>query len=402
MTKADDAYEAARAAFLQGLAHQQAGRWAQAEAQYRQALVHMPGRASVLTNLGAALLALGRAGEALPLLQQALQAEPGNDEALLHQARALQNQGRWAEALASLETLVQRQPGLPGAWLDMAALATRLNRLPQALTALERALQLDDRVGAAWAQYGALLKDLGRPAEAARALQRALAAGADAPAVHYLLAALGDANAPTAAPADYVRQLFDGYAADFDHHLVQGLQYQAHERLVRQVLTGGRRFAAALDLGCGTGLCGALLRPQTGRLEGVDLSPAMLEQARQRGCYDDLHLAELVQHLAHTTLQPDLVLAADVFIYVGDLAPVFAGVQRVLQPGGLLAFSVERHVGTEPWVLRESARYAHERGALRALAAAHGLQPAWEEAAPLRLDQRQPVQGLYLGFSRPA
>src|SRR5207302_1633468 len=96
-----------------------------------------------------------------------------------------------------------------------------------------------------------------------------------------------------------------------------------------------------LDLGCGTGLAGELFRPLSRRLDGVDLSPRMLAQAATRGVYDRLAAGDLLTHLGGTGDRYHLVLAADVFVYLGDLAPVFAAARLVLRAGGWLAFTVE-------------------------------------------------------------
>ena len=178
------------------------------------------------------------------------------------------------------------------------------------------------------------------------------------------------------------------------------LGYEAHRRLVAP-LTGlqAQAFASALDLGCGTGLCGPLLRPIVQRLQGVDLSQPMLDRAAARGVYDALVCADLVEHLQQTPQRHDLVVAADVFIYVGDLDPVFAGVQRVLQPGGVFCFTVESASDEQTVQLHAQLRYAHSLSYLQALARRHGLRVLRTEAQPRRRQRRDavPGRGLYLG-----
>ena len=209
-------------------------------------------------------------------------------------------------------------------------------------------------------------------------------------------------EAPAGAPQAYVRGLFDSYADDFEPHLLNVLRYRAHEAAAQAAAAAlaGTPVDAALDLGCGTGLCGPLLRPLARRLHGLDLSPTMLEQARARGCYDQLVQADLTAYLQQTPERYGLVAAADVFIYVGALEPVFAGVRRVLQPGGVFAFSVESSDG-QALQLRPSLRYAHGADHLRALAAQHGLEIVQAQPLVLREDQRQPIQGQVLCLRAP-
>jgi predicted TPR repeat methyltransferase len=208
--------------------------------------------------------------------------------------------------------------------------------------------------------------------------------------------------APAQAPPAYVRGLFDGYAAGFDEHLVEVLHYRAPQLIAQQVAAlaaaAGRPFGAALDLGCGTGLCAPLLAPHVAQLDGIDLSPTMLVQARTRGIYRHLVQADIAEHLQQCAERYQLLVAADVFIYIGALDGVFGGARRVLQPGGVLCCSVERAGDAEDFVLQPSARYAQSRRYLQALAARHGFDVRAIDEQAIREDQRRPVAGLIATF----
>ena len=201
-------------------------------------------------------------------------------------------------------------------------------------------------------------------------------------------------------PPDYVRSLFDQYAARFDTALVEGLAYRGPELLRVSVeaacAAAGRRasFRMALDLGCGTGLGGPAIKPLAGRLIGVDLSPKMVEQAKAKKLYDRLVVENLVTFLKlQSDAVFDLVFAADVFAYFADLAPLAVACARVLEPGGLLAFSVETHAG-DGVILGEKLRFAHARTHVRAAIAAAGLRLLTLDDAVTRNDGNMPVPGL--------
>lgn len=363
----DSQLERARALFLEGVAHYQAGRLPQAEREFAAALALAPGRPSVLTNLGAVRLKLGRAQEALDLLQQALAQDPDNPEALGHCGTALAELGRPQEALERFD----------------------------------RAIALDPAVPAAWMLRGTVLRELGRRPEAAASWREALARGGDAPLLRYYLAGLEGGEVPAAAPRQYVEALFDGYAPGFESHVVRDLRYDAPQVLVRRIAPQGQPWSSALDLGCGTGLCGALLRPLAQRLTGVDLSARMLEQARARGVYDTLEQADVPDFLAGSTQQFDCVVAADVFIYVGALDGVFRALSPRVAAGGVFAFTVEE--GTQRELeLRPSLRYAHSEAGVRRLAAEHGFGVAAMERRPVREEERQPIPGLFFWLERDA
>lgn len=192
---------------------------------------------------------------------------------------------------------------------------------------------------------------------------------------------------PPQMPRADVIALFDDMAPRFDALLVDELEYRVPEKLAAAIerAAPGRRFAHALDLGCGTGLMGAQLRPRVDRLDGVDLSPRMIERARARGVYDELHTAEVHEHLAETTARHDLIVATDVFIYIGDLAPLVAAARDVLAGGGLLAASAEQHDGVDVR-LAPTGRYQHSRGYLERLAADHDLEVLAFDPSEARLE----------------
>ena len=247
-----------------------------------------------------------------------------------------------------------------------------------------------------------ILKDSGRADEARAAYRGALAHGADAEQVGFYLAALGGEPAPATAPRGYVQALFDDYAHHFDDHLVGALHYRGHEVLVEllQRAATGRPVQRALDLGCGTGLCGARLKAFAACIDGVDLSAQMLAQARRLQVYDQLVQADITEHLQATEARYDLIAAADVFTYIGDLGAVFGAVLRVLQPGGWFGFSVEAAPDEVDFQLRDSMRYAHSRRHVQALAQRHGYTLQQCVQQPMREDQRRPIDALYVVLTR--
>jgi predicted TPR repeat methyltransferase len=220
------------------------------------------------------------------------------------------------------------------------------------------------------------------------------------------IAALGAGQAPPAAPRDYVRALFDEYAPRFDAHLRGALAYRGPELLraaiERACAEAGRAFAfdVCLDLGCGSGLMAEELRERVGALHGCDLSPRMIEIAHATGAYARLHAADIHDYLSEQgERSADLVVAADVFVYMGDLAAVFAQCARVTAPGGLFAFSVQRGEGAD-WSVGADLRYAHTSDYVERLAAAHGFRVMVLEAASTRKDAGRDVPGLVAVLAR--
>ncbi len=220
------------------------------------------------------------------------------------------------------------------------------------------------------------------------------------------LAAHGAGPAAAGTAVSYVEALFDQYAPQFEQSLIDRLGYRVPEMLDEMVgqemaRLGIDRFSRALDLGCGTGLMGERMRAKVAFLEGIDVSAAMIAETARKGIYDSLQKAELVAALNARRADADLVTAADVFIYCGALQPVLAALVPALQPGGLVAFSLEAHDGEEAMFLRPSLRYAHGVAATRDALVVAGLDVLRFEMAVLRFDRGAPITGMLVVARKP-
>ena len=270
-----------------------------------------------------------------------------------------------AEAAADiLAQVVETAPGFATAWFALASIRERLGDRDGAIAAFAAARDADRED-----YHGAQLH----------------------------LARLGVGEATPAMTGVYVRRLFDQHAPEFDEALTGRLDYVGPKLLldaVRAHANAPLRLGSVLDLGCGTGLGGAAFRPWCDWLVGVDISPGMVEQARTKGLYDRLAVSDLLEFLAgEAGAQNHLVLAADVFVYCSDIAPIAAGVARVLAPGGLFAFSVETG-NLEGVRLQETLRYAHSAAHVRDAVAAAGLKLLQLTDASTRSEKGEPVRGL--------
>lgn len=212
----------------------------------------------------------------------------------------------------------------------------------------------------------------------------------------FYLSAMGLGEVPDKMPEKLVATLFNSYAETFEQHLVRTLKYQAPGKLaavVKDVLGDGRPPLDVCDIGCGTGLAGEHLRPLARRLDGVDLSAGMIAKAREKRLYDRLIVGELCAALNEARLSYDLVVAADVLIYFGDLQPPFAAAHAALRPGGHFAFTVEKGDGDAP-VLGEVTRYRHSGAYIERTAAATGFRVVRRDDFTLRFEKGIPVDSL--------
>jgi len=410
-----------------GVALLDAGRIEEALASHERALALNPSYALAWSNRGNALRRLGRAEEAVQSYQRALQIKPDYAEAHCNRAIVLQDMGRYLDALGAAEDALNIKDRYADAWLARGNALHCLRYLPEAVESFDRAIHLRPdwaeaysaqgmslhrlgEFGAAVDSYdqalkhrpdyalahyhrGNALRSLNRREEAIAAYRAALAHGDNPETIAFALASVGEGETPAALPNDYVRSLFDQYANHFDQHLTEVLGYKTPavlDALLRHVAPSNE--LVTVDLGCGTGLCGPYLRAYSRKLIGVDLSQQMLDKAAARGLYHELVCADLLSYLQGREQAWDLAVAADVFVYIGDLAPVFRAVHMALRPGGRFCFSVEAGEGAD-YVLRPSNRYAHTLDYLRRLAADTGFTVLAAEALTAREENGAPLAG---------
>ena len=317
-----------------------------------------------------------------------------------------QQSSDWREAAAAIDPALARFPASVGTARRLA-FHGKLAAAEQVLLAV---LAGQGERRDALCEYAAILQRQGRSDESAAMRRRMHAAdvaglgltGPEAEAtVRFRCAAEGLGPPPAAAPPGYVAALFDSYAETFDSHLVGTLEYATPTRLADALRAAGAldRSPAVLDLGCGTGLMGAALVGRVRRLVGCDLSSGMIERARARGLYDDLVVDEVLAFLARTPERFGVVACADLFPYLGDLAPAVEAVTRVTDAGGWFAFSAERGDGGD-FHLTSDSRYTHAAGYLRGLAAGAGWVIVSHEECVLRRQHGEPVVGHVMVWQR--
>jgi predicted TPR repeat methyltransferase len=269
-----------------------------------------------------------------------------------------------------------------------------------AIEVLTSALELAPDWAAGWYQLGDWHAAAGQPGAAGAAWRRVLALdGTDALGAGARIDLLDGQPVSESLPSAFVETLFDQFAPRFDEALLARLGYRAPQLILEALDRAGfDRAARAMDLGCGTGLMGEVLRARCDWLGGVDLSAGMLARAEAKGHYDQLDKAD-INMLALDEPRYDLIVAADVFIYVGALERVIAWCAGSLTPRGRLAFAVE--AGEAGVALRDSRRFAHGRGYLADLLAAAGFEGVSVTDCVLRQDRGADIEGLIIVCSAP-
>lgn len=318
---------------------------------------------------GNALCAGGRHAEGIAAFEQAIAADPHDAESHYRCGLAWRDMENLDAAIASYGRALQCRPDFTEAHNNLGVALQLQNRLEDACAAYRRAVALRPQFSQPYMNLGRLCELMGARDEAIQSYRAAIAANVEPDTfTHFLNAAQGVITGR--APAAYAKTVFDNFAEHFDSRLVEDLGYRVPQILC-DCIAGlmMSRTLRVLDLGCGTGLCGLRMRNAAAQLVGVDVSPAMLAKAKQHEIYDQLLEQDISEYLATARDESfDVVIAADVFVYIGDLREVFGEVARVLAPGGVFAFSIERLEQPGDYFLQPNGRYLQSVAYVRSLA----------------------------------
>jgi len=384
------------------IAHHQRGEIAQAESIYVELLRGNPSDADALHYFGVLRMSQGNRVDAVDLVKQSLDIAPGNAHAWNSLGNMLVKCDEPTAALVAYGKATAIQPQQVEFWFNLANLHSKLDQFDEAVSCFQRVVALQPKFPNAWENIALLLDKLKRHDERLDALRKWRAADPGNPVPEHMLAAVSGGPVPERASDGFVARHFDQFADHFDASL-ERLQYAApvliSDALANAIPPNNHGFDV-LDIGCGTGLMGALLRPGSRRLTGVDLSRRMLEKAQARRVYDELHEAELVAFLRAHPAAYDVITCVDTFVYFGALEQALAASAAALRPGGFLAFTLEAEPegSTERYRLNRHGRYSHSAAYVRQCLADAHLDVVTYQEVVLRKEANTDVQGhLFLG-----
>lgn len=380
----------AKAHYNLGVVFKDQNKWDAAEESFRRAIACDPNYARAHNNLGLALKELGKLDAASASFQRAIACDPNSAQAYNNLGIILKTQGKLNIAIAAYAKAIAIDSKYADAYGNLGIALKDGGKIDDAVAAFRRAIALDPNHIQAYYNLAGSLAEQGKVDDAIAAYKRTIELDPDNLSAKHLLTAL-KGETTEAAPSEYVKTLFDGYA-EFEQHLVERLHYKT-PTLLQQMLNDldKKRFCNVVDLGCGTGLSGVGFRAFADRLTGIDLSPKMIEKAKSKNIYDALYAGEIVETLNKTGEKYDLFIAADVFVYIGNLESVFKTVLDCASGGAWFLFSVES--GEEDYVLRKTGRYAHSEAYIRSLAKNYNFTVEICRSSELRKERQQWVMG---------
>jgi predicted TPR repeat methyltransferase len=380
------------------LAAHRAGRLEEADNLYRQVLQRAPGEPMALYLLGLTCFHRGDAALAVEHISASLAARPANVRAWKDLGGILMASGRLEEARDAYRQAAEHGPLLAESWYNLGVSESRLGATLEAIAHLKHALVVGPSYTRSYEPLALLLYRSGDPAGATEVYQQWLLHEPGSPTARHMVAAAAGQGPPRAAD-DYIRTHFDLAADGFDSNLAQ-LGYRAPEA-VAAALThlGPAPLKRLLDAGCGTGLCGPQVRARCEHLTGVDLSAAMLAQAAQRGCYDELVQAELTAFLHISAATFDAVICVDTLVYFGDLEEPLRAAHAALKGPGPLVFTLEAGPSRVP-KLEIHGRYSHSEAYVREALQGAGFAQASITEDSFRQERGRDVAGLLITAHR--
>lgn len=381
-----------------GNIHKEIGELEEAARCYKMVLELRADHADALNNLGIIHKEIGDLEEAARCYQKVLELQADHIGALNNLGIILRIHRDYTGALDYFKKALNLNPNNADIHQNISNCYRNMQRFDEAIDCYWTAIHLRPYDENEYSYLRHMLYALGQGEKAFRLIEEWLEREPGNVEALHLRATFSPDSVPGRADNGYVRKTFDSFANSFDS-VLKKLDYRAPElvsALINSRYSAASDKPAVLDAGCGTGLCGPLIKASVTRLDGVDLSPGMLEKASKRNVYDELFEAELTGFIGSLANAYDVILCADTLVYFGDLKPVFDAASSALRPGGILIFTVEKSHRSLAFELQQHGRYCHCENYLRSTLDASGFSINSCECVVLRRELGEDVEGFLM------
>ena len=350
-----------RAYYNLGNAYKEQGQLDEAIEAYQRALSINPNYIEAHNNLGNAYKDRGELSESIKCYKKVLSLNPYSAETHNNLGNVLKDQGNLEEAISTYKEALIINPNYADAYNNLGISFKDTGNLKEAISSYKKSISLNPFFAEAYNNLGNAYKEENKLDEAIFAYNKALEIKPDNPEINHLLSSLNGITT-NSAPREYVEKLFDEYANKFDQSLVENLEYRIPKIIKKKIVEEQKiiSLGSVLDLGCGTGLVGLEIKNFCSKLNGVDVSKAMLSKAKMRNVYDELNHADIIDYLSSVELDYDYIFSADVFAYFGELSEIFKLIKSRNKRNGKLVFSTE-HNKNNNFYLEKTGRYSHSR-----------------------------------------
>lgn len=386
--------------FYLGVIFLQEKEFAQAELHFQAILSREPNHISTLVNLGALALKREAGQTAINYFTQALILDNHHAEARRNLAATFLHYDRFENALTHYVELQKDHALEIDDYYNMGVASMVLGYLAEAEKYYQQVLQKIPNHPATLSNLAAIYIRQGKRDDAIPLLKLALKNNYTDASSEFMLNVLEKKHNQLKVSHDYIKNLFNNYAVNFDSHLQKMLCYSLPQQsfdILRAIYRDN--FKHLLDLGCGTGLSGVVWREYCEHLTGVDLSEKMLAQARAKNCYDHLVESDIVSFLKNNQQDYDFIQALDVLPYFDELDELFSVMIQRLATSGILVFSAEVSA-TQNWAIQDSMRFCHSQNYIHGLLSKYPLQLLHSEQVIARKENEQNLYEIIMIYRR--
>mgnify|MGYP000126002056 CR=1 FL=1 len=379
------------------------GRFSEALAEFQESLKYVDtpeNEAIIFHKIGNIHRSISNIDAALTYFKKSITLAPNRAEPHTSVGMVYNDLGDLKLAESAHRKAIELNPTLPEAYNNLGLVLVNDRRTEEGIETYQRLIELAPKFTPAYKNLGNALLQLGKHNEALVALSRYVELQGEDVSASHMINALTGQPADTA-PVEYVEKLFDDFAGHFEEHLVEDLEYDIPAKMIaslkQHVILAEGQSHTVLDLGCGTGLVGALLEGHCEAIDGVDLSQGMLDQAKEKGIYRQLFKCELVSFLQSSggSESYNFILAADVLIYLGNLEPLFDALKysKYFSKKTIFIFSLE-YIDTGTYHLLSSGRFAHSENYIEGLCQRHNFKVRAKEKTIIRKERGKDINGI--------
>lgn len=352
-------------------------------------------------NLGVLLARQGNTSGAIDAFSNAIAIDSRQYFYWTNLGAAFESNGQLEKAEDCYKTAIEINSDNSDAFHLLSALCSKLERYEEARHFNYRGVIKAPAESISKIVLGQAYYELGYVHEAIRIFEEHRKGDPGNSIVSHLLALCYQKKIPEQCTSGFVEQTFDIAANNFEETL-KALGYSGPELTHDFLSSSDYKFQSLniLDLGCGTGMVGTMLKPYANVLTGVDLSQAMLDIAKAKDIYDKLYKNDIVEFLESTPTHYDLVSCMDTFVYIGNLEKLISEIYSHLTVGGTMIVSTEKTESNENYQLNISGRYSHNENYLKKLLNIHNLKILSMRDITIRMEAGYPLAGQFICAAR--
>lgn len=318
-------------------------------------------------RLGILLVGVRKFDQAALCFAEALNLKPNDLNYSQHLARTLELLEAYDAADEIYQSMIAQDPMRELTYHETAQMHENRGDLAKALAIYDQAIDNNCRSSEIFRRSGIIAHKMGDKDMARARFMAGLALKPNDPVLLHFVS-LSETYTPKSLPDAFIAERNNQLAANYEtemignNYRIPGLLRQAVMKIRPRIdpsRPNPQKLSSVLDLGCGTGMIGIMLSDVAVLLKGVDLSVQMLRSAQLKGVYTEFDVIAADKALTEETRHYELITAAGLMAYIGDVAEFAKKLLGRLQPGGVVIFDFEAVSDTTTYRLTEEGLFIH-------------------------------------------